>query len=825
MKFVKIFAVFVLALVALLGGLFGYGYWLARRSLPQLEGSIIVAGLAAPVTVDRDAVGVPHILAQSLDDVAFAQGYVTAQDRLWQMDIFRRNALGELSEVLGELTLRFDEEHCKLGFREAASQALEELDPESRRFLNRYAAGVNAFISTHLENLPIEFHILRYRPRPWTPADSLSIALMMAETLNHTWERDVFRSRLTEKFGPELLNDLYPTHSKYEIPLVGVDSAPRADASSLSLSKPVQSGMKLYTDYVRPIPSTAGTLSRLSLLTDPLWAWTSERSLDSVFASLSALNDANTDFLVGSNNWVISGAHSATGMPLLANDPHLAHSLPCIWYQAHLRAPNLNVTGVSLPGAPSIIIGHNDHIGWGMTNLNPDVQDVFAEEFESVQGTKYLAKNVWVEADIRSETIKIKGKPDNILRVLVTRHGPIMRRLGKVGYALKWTAIEPHGIGFPFMKLNAASNWSEFTTALRQFLGPTQNFVYADRDGNIGFYDAGKIPIRRNGLGNVVVPGNLEEYDWVGYIPFDDLPHLFNPADGLIVTANQRITGDSFPYFITSDWEEPYRFARIHGLLSSGTKFTGDEFLRVQGDVYSEANRALADRVIQASNHVPLRGAPAKAAVERLRAGDYISTPNNSETTIVEYLRTALEEALLKYGLGEEWRDYRSGMKSIFLENQLTSQSPRWLPKEYKNYDELLIRSLEQVCQHLQTVYGSPDVSAWVWGRRYPLLFRHALGRVWPLDRFLNVGPLEQPGTKQTVKQTDSVIGPSMRMVVDFADFDHSFNNLTLGESGQPLSAHYSDQVSHWLEARSFPMHFSDADVKKSAVKTLILQP
>ncbi|MGB7624424.1 MAG: penicillin acylase family protein, partial [Terriglobia bacterium] len=293
----------------------------------------------------------------------------------------------------------------------------------------------------------------------------------------------------------------------------------------------------------------------------------------------------------------------------------------------------------------------------------------------------------------------------------------------------------------------------------------------------------------------------------------------------LIVTANQRITGDSFPYLITSDWEEPYRFARIHGLLSSGTKFTEDEFLRVQGDVYSEANRALADRVIQASNHVPVRGDPAKAAVERLRSGDYISTPNNIETTIVEYLRTALEEALLKYGLGEEWRDYRSGMKSIFLENQLTNQSPRWLPKEYKSYDELLIRSLEQVCQHLQTVYGSPDVSAWIWGRRYPLLFRHALGRIWPLDRFLNVGPLEQPGTKQTVKQTDSVIGPSMRMVVDFAEFDRSLNNLTLGESGQPLSAHYSDQVSHWLEARSFPMHFSDEDVKKSAVNTLILQP
>jgi penicillin G amidase len=822
MKILKIFTAFVLALVALLGGLFGYGYWLARRSLPQLEGTLIVAGLIAPVTVDRDAVGVPHIFAQSLEDLAFAQGYVTAQDRLWQMDIFRRNALGELSEVLGEPTLRFDEEHCKLGFREASSRALEELDSDSRQILDHYAAGVNAFIIEHLENLPIEFRILRYRPRPWSPVDSLSIALMMAETLNHTWERDLVRSRLKERFGPEILNDLYPTHSRYEVPLVGVDSA---SSDATSLAAPARPDEKLVPALGLPLTPAMGPQATSSLLAILLWSWSSERSLDSALASISTLNQSDPDFLVGSNNWVVSGSHSVNGKPLLANDPHLAHSLPGIWYQVHLRTPQLNVIGVSLAGAPSIIIGHNDHIAWGMTNLNPDVQDVFAEEFDSDEGTKYLARGAWVEADTRTETIRIKGKPDKILRVLVTRHGPIMRRLGKTGYALKWTAIEPHGIGFPFLKLDAASNWSEFTAALRQFLGPTQNFVYADREGNIGFYDAGKIPIRRNGVGDVAVPGNSDQYDWVGYIPFDELPHLFNPPEGIIVTANQRITGDSYPYFITNDWEEPYRFARIHGLLSTGTKFTRDEFLRIQGDVYSEANRVLADRVIRASNQVPPRSDPAKAAVDRLRAGDYISTPNNIETTIVESLRTVLEEALLKYRLGEDWRDYRSGMKTVFLENQLMTQSPRWLPKEFKSYDELLIRSLEEVCRHLQTVYGTSDASAWVWGRRYPLVFRHPLGRVWPLDRILNVGPFQQPGTKQTVKQTDSVVGPSMRMVVDFADFDHSYNNLTLGESGQPFSDHYSDQVSSWLEAHSFPMHFSDEDVRRSVKKALTLRP
>ncbi|MBZ5534334.1 MAG: penicillin acylase family protein [Acidobacteriia bacterium] len=823
MKIVKIFAGLALVLMTLVAGLFGYGYWLARRSLPQLDGAVTVPGLGAPVTVYRDAIGVPHIFAQSTEDVAFVQGYVTAQDRLWQMDMFRRNALGELSEVLGEPTLRLDEDHCRLGFREAASRTLEEIDPDSRRILDRYAEGVNAFMRTHLERLPIEFRILRYRPRPWNSRDSLSIALMMAETLNHTWERDIFRARLLEKYGPEILKDLYPTHSKYEIPLVGMDTTGQGDTASLSsLSFENKSLNTAQSPDMNSTPIHSRELFSWMAL---LWAWAPERSQESVVSFLTHWNDAGADFLVGSNNWVVSGEHTATGKPLLANDPHLAHSIPSIWYQTHLRTPQLNVIGVSLPGAPSIIIGHNEHIAWGMTNLNPDVQDVYAEQFDSDQGTKYLANGVWVEAEIRNETIKIKGRPDKTLPVLVTRHGPVVRRMGQTGFALRWTAIEPHGIGFPFLRLNSAANWAEFTTALKDFLGPTQNFVYADKEGNIGFYDAGKIPIRRGGFGNVTVPGNSDQYDWVGYIPFDELPHLFNPPEGIIATANQRITGDSYPYFITSDWEEPYRFARIHQLLSSGARFTGDDFLHIQGDVYSEANKVLADWVIRASDHVVPGDAVTKVAIEHLKSGDFLSTPKDIETTLVEYLRTHLQETLLKGALGEEWRDYRSGMKSIFLENQLTERSTRWLPREYKNYDDLLVRSLEQVCHHLQSVYGSADVSAWVWGRRYPLLFRHVLGRIWPLDQILNVGPFEQPGTKQTVKQTDSLIGPSMRMVVDFADFDHSFNNLTLGSSGQAFSVHYSDQTSYWLRASSFPMHFSDNDVKRSAVRILTLQP
>lgn len=826
MKFVKFLLVFLLALLLLASGVFAYGYWLAKKALPQVEGTLTVKGLQAPVTVYRDTLGVPHIFALSLEDVAFAQGYVTAQDRLWQMDIFRRNAQGQLSEVLGEVALPLDEKHCTYGFREAAIQSLESLDPESRHALDQYAAGVNAFIDTHRDRLPIEFHLLRYQPRPWVALDSLSIALVMAETLSSTWERDIFRGKLSEKFGSEIINDLYPTHSKYEIPLVGTDEIKSGGLAPVPAVPP----KPLIKSPVSPsIPVTGNAIAPRStlrsILSSLLWASTPEKGPDSLLDFLRSLNDANSDFLVGSNNWVVNGNHSISGKPLLANDPHLAHSLPSLWYQVHLHAPQLNVIGVSLAGAPSIIIGHNEHIAWGMTNLNPDVQDVYREQFNSGQGIRYLANGRWVDAEIREERIKIKGKPDKILPVMVTRHGPIVRRDAETAYALKWTATEPRGIGFPFLKLNQAVNWADFTTALREFYGPTQNFVYADRDGNIGFYDAGRIPIRRRGIGNVPLPGADDNYEWIGVIPFDELPHLYNPPEGIIVTANQRIAGDSYPFFLGTDWEAPYRFARIHQLLTAKPKLSREDFLKIQGDVYSEANRALAHFVIEASNLIRTSDPLALAALARLKTGNFIATPDNVETTIIEHVRWHLEETMLKAVLGDEWKDYKAGTKPLFLENQLTERPRRWLPSEFKSYDQLLMRTLEEVCRQLQTSYASSDVSTWTWGREYPLTFHHPLGRFRPLDHLFNVGPFKEPGTKLTVKQTDSSVGPSMRMATDFADLDSSYNNLTLGESGQVLSPNYSDQVTHWLEAQSFPMHFTEANVKQNAVKTLVLQP
>ncbi len=822
MKFAKILLVFILAVVLIALAVLGYGYWLARRALPQLQGTLHLQGLKSPVTVYRDSIGVPHIYAQSLDDVAFAQGFVTAQDRLWQMDMFRRDAEGELSEVVGPQTLKLDEKHRRLGFAEVAQQAFDGMDPESQQLLKQYAAGVNEFIRTHVDRLPIEFHLLRYQPRPWRPMDSLSIALMMYETLNNTWERDLFRGMLYDKYGPQMIEDLYPTHTKYEIPLVGVDSPSQDDLlkepNPQALPYRPKADWHLLDDAAvsRPVdPSIADSL---------LWAASSEKSFEAVLSWIDSLNANAPDNFPGSNNWVVSGSHTVSGMPMLANDPHLAHSVPSIWYQTQLHSPGLDVIGVTIPGAPSIIIGHNARIAWGMTNLNPDVQDVYVEQFDSPEGTQYEVNGQWQQATVRDEDIKIKGMPDEILRVLVTRHGPIMKRDATTGYALKWTALGPNGVGFPFLKLNQASNWHDFTHALKSYGGPIQNIVYADVDGNIGLYDAGKIPIRNAGIGNIPVPGNTDEYEWVGYIPFDQLPHLYDPPDGIIVTANQRITGDSYPFFVSNDWEAPYRFARIHELLTAQKKFTRDDFLKIQGDVDSEADQTLAAFAIRAFKSAPSPDPLVKAAIDRLQRGNYIATPDNAAVTIAESLRWQLEETILSSALGKQWKDYHSSMKPIFIENILTDRPARWLPNGYHSYDELMVRSLERVGHDLSDRYHSTDPSAWRWNH-YPLLFSHPLARFWPLTRLLDVGPFEQPGTQWTVKQTTSTIGPSMRMVVDLSDFDHSYNNITLGASGQPFSLYYKDQITHWLGVKSCFMSFSDDAVKKNAVNTLVLAP
>jgi penicillin amidase len=764
--------------------------WRTHASLPALDGAISEPGLSARVEILRDARGVPHIRAQSLADAFFAQGYVTAQDRLWQMDLSRRNAEGELSEVFGDRILRYDIQSRTLGFPQVAAAALADLSPDDRRLLGSYTRGVNAFIESHRDRLPLEFLLLRYQPQPWREIDSMAVALNLAAALSQTWESDLMRAHIAAKLGRDLLSDVFPDHSALDVPVADVSTA------------------------MHRVTKTAAThLGKEAVVEDFL--------AEGLFPA-----GMETPAGVGSNNWVVNGSHTKSGKPLLANDPHLAHSIPSVWYMVHLKSPELDVTGVSLPGLPLVIIGHNEHIAWGVTNTAPDVQDLYVESFNFRDPRKYLHNGQWVDADVRDETIKVRGQRDHHFTVMVTRHGPVISHDGDRDLALQWTLLSPHAVRLPFLHINQASNWQEFTAALRDFHIPMQNYVYADADGNIGYYAAGLVPIRKQGNGAVPMPGSTDDYDWTGFIPFDALPHSFNPPSGMIATANGRIVPDDYPYFITSRWDPPFRTARIFQLLHAGGAFTSSDMLRIQTDILSLEDKWLAQHLLAAAGRQPPSSPDALFALAVVRSWDGEAHADSAATLVLEVTRHALLARILKPKLGDDLSGYRWPMSTIFLQNVLDQDLTRWLPPGDTDFNMTLMKSLDEGIRQIPAMVHSQDHTAWRWGDTIPLTFHHPLSSgLGLLGRWLDVGPFPQQGTGTTVKQTTPNLGPSMRMVVDFSDLDQSMQNITLGESGQVFSPYYRDQFSAWYEGKSFPMLFSDAAVEKGAVHRLVLEP
>ncbi len=781
--------VLLIVLLAIVGG----GAWLYHRahsSLPLLDGTMRAPRLSARVEVLRDAHGVPHLRAQSLADVFFAQGYVTAQDRLWQMDLSRRHAEGQLSEVFGDRTLRYDMESRTLGLNQAAERALAELDPDTRRLLDSYARGVNAFIESHRDRLPIEFLILRYQPQLWRTADSVAVVMNLSTALSQSWEEDLMREHVSAKLGKNLASDVFPDHSALDVPVAAVPASAPAGTKKMTRG---------FDD--EPLEDC------------PLRAMVRRPHLDFRGG-------------MGSNNWVLNGSHTKSGKPLLANDPHLGHSIPSVWYMIHLQAPGLNVSGVSLAGLPLVVIGHNEHIAWGVTNTGPDVQDLYAENFNLRDSTQYLHNGQWIGAEVRNEVIKVRDHRDYLLTVKVTRHGPVVSHDGDRDLALRWSALEPHAIRLPLLRMNQASNWQEFTAALRDFTVPMQNFVYADVEGNIGYYAAGLVPVRRRGDGSVPIPGSTDDYDWSGFIPFEDLPHSYNPPGGIIATANGRIVPDTYPFFISANWEAPYRTARIFQLLREEGPFNPADMLRIQTDIRALEDEWLAKQLLAAAaQHAP-ESSEAQFALGVLKAWDGQAHADSAATLIAEVTRHALLARILKPKLGEDLSGYHWSMSTIFLQNVLEQNLMRWLPPEDADFHVTLMKSLEQAVRQIPALVHSQSQTAWRWGDTIPLTFHHPLSRGLPLlGHLLDLGPFPQAGTGTTVKQTTPEIGPSMRMVVDFSDLDQSMQNITLGESGQVFSLYYRDQFEAWYGGRSFPMLFSNAAVDKGAAHMLVLEP
>src|SRR5262245_15061203 len=683
----------VLALLAA----FGVGAWFYRAThapLAQLDGTIVLPGLSAPVSVVRDTHGVPHLTASSLEDLFFAQGYVTAQDRLWQMDMTRRYSAGELAEILPAASapaapasrstsaprrstswVDLDKQQRILRLRAVADRVTAQLPARDLAFFEAYARGVNAYIDQHEKNLPVEFRILKYSPRHWTASDSVLVGIGMSQLLNPQFEMEYWREKIGQRLSPELMADLYPSSSWRDRPpgSVASDGAPTTPSRQ---NRAVWGPRPAAPASATPSKTQAGKSRAAAVNTPAYLAWSDCEGC-----------------VPGSNNWVISGAHTVSGKPLLANDMHLPHRVPGVWYEVQLHAGDYNVEGFSLPGMPMITVGHNQRIAWGYTNLNPDVQDLFVENFNSAG--EYETPKGWQKPEKFHEVIRVKGQPDIALDVVVTRHGPIVSSLlpGETRQiALQWLIYDSRSIGIPLFELNTAQNWEQFRKALSSFATPSQNVVYADVDGNIGYQAMGFVPVRASGDGTVPVSGADGKHDWTGYLSFEKMPSVFNPPSGIIATANAKITPAGYPYQLATQWFPPYRTERIYQVLENDPKkkFSPADMLALQTDITSEYDRFFGASFVAAIDHTARAGARARQAAEVMRNFDGRMLADSAAPTIEVRSRVALWKLLLESKLGLEWIRYDWSEAAVALETIVRDRPARWLPKEFTSFDDLL---------------------------------------------------------------------------------------------------------------------------------------
>jgi penicillin amidase len=779
---------------------------LRRTSAEQTARTLTVAGLHGPVTVRRDDRGIPYVEATNDEDLYFGQGYATASDRLWQMDFQRRAARGELSEVLGQLALSEDKRHRTLGFARILDDTAGRLPPNLKLALDAYAKGVNAYIASLTDRtMPPEFLILQYKPRPWTPADSLAVGKLMAEYLSTSWQSDIMRAAMTS-LPKDKLDALFPVASPLDVLVVGKDKASQRSSS------PVLS------PSLRPNAQVLAAVSEM---------------IDHDQRSLGRLLFDQAETFQASNNWVVSGKRTVSGKPLLANDPHIPASAPSVWYMTALSAPGLHVAGVTFPGAPGIVIGHNDRIAWGVTNLGPDVQDVYLEKFDPANPRRYMTPQGWREAEVRREEIKVRkgftsSETDVVSHeVVVTRHGPIILERDNQRYALRWTALDSTlNEAGAFLGVGRARNWKEFTAALSSYGGPTQNFVYADVDGHIGYYGAGVIPIRKSGDGSVPIDGSTDAGEWTGWIPFEKLPHAFDPPSGIIVTANQRIAGSDYPFFLTNSWAQPYRARRIANLLNQKAKLTTDDFRRILGDVYSIGLASFAhDSAKILKPTIPGNDQKLRDSVEALEKWNGEVNAESFVAPLAFQMRVAFRGRILAAALGPELvKIYRWDNLETTLDRILSEQPKDWLPKEFSSYAELL-RACHADARQALTKNAGADESKWKWGEMIKVRFSHRLASAPLVGLQFTIPPIPQNGVGglgATVNVGSSV---SMRFIADPADWDKTQHGITLGESGIPSSPHWKDQLEDWrnVTPRAFP--FTRVAVEKATKEILTLQP
>ena len=835
------------------------GVSLVRRSFPQTSGDLAVSGLTSKVTVLRDDRGVPQIYANNAQDLFRAQGFVAAQDRFFEMDLRRHITAGRLSELVGKDGLQTDRVIRAMGWRRVAEQELPTLAPSTRQYLQAYADGVNAYITKagSPDQMGVEYSVLGqrfpdYRVEPWTPADSLAWLKAMAWDLRGDYDNELTRARLSGSITPARFAEIFPPYpmSSHHPILSSADWAPGAASATQRAASALGSS-----------PSGASAQAEVA-----------SRSARTVYAEVAKVLDELPVMVgrgdgIGSNSWVVGPGRSSTGKPLLANDPHLAVGIPGVWYQTGLHCRNVSaacpfdVAGFSFAGLPGIVIGHNQSVAWGFTNLGPDVSDFYLEQ---VRGDSYLRGKKYQLLKERTETIKVAGGPDVTTTVRQSVHGPLLSdvipevaQAGKTALvegkaqdasydvSLAWTGLQPGHTADAIFALDLAQNFAQFRAAARDFAVPAQNLLYADTKGHIGYQAPGQVPVRISSTkgappGYWPAPGWDPKYDWKGYVPFSQMPTSYDPPEGFIVAANQAATASKTP-FLTTEWDYGYRSERIRALITATPKVTPARMSQIQGDTYN----GFAPVLVKSLLAVNLRDDPfAEDAKELLRSWDFTQPSGKSPSSAAaayynavwrNVLRLTFDDELgdMKANGGSQWMQALSGLlakpQDSWWDNKLT-------PGVIESRDEILRQAMVAARLDLTTKLGKTPVT-WQWGRLHQLTLEHKVlgGDSMPglVRALFNRGPWQMPGGSSIVnangwdasKGYDVNWAPSMRMVVNLGDLDASRWVNQTGNSGHPYDDHYVDQADAWVKNDTFPWPFSEKAVRDASGDELTLTP
>ncbi|HTY00268.1 MAG TPA: penicillin acylase family protein [Bacteroidota bacterium] len=775
-KRTRILAGSLLALLIIVAALALFIRYEIRRSFPQTTGILKVQGLQDTVVVIRDAYGVPHIDAKNDHDLLMAFGYVQAQDRLWQMDMSRRAAMGRLSELFGPATVAFDRMFRTAGLTRAVDAEDRALSPDLRNRLQWFADGVNAFIGSAGGHLPVEFDLLRYSPEPWQTKHSLLVGKLLAWELNLSWWTDLTYGGLVSRLGMAKTISISPGYDN--------QVAPEVPASV----------WKSYAENTRSYLETAEQ-----------------------FAAVSS----SADLRGGSNAWAVAPRRSSNGSAILANDTHLRLELPSRWYEAALKSRFTNVAGMSIAGIPAIIAGRNAHIAWGVTNVMADEADFYIEQIDSTDSTRYFFDGQSYPLTVVSEEIGVRGHDPVPVRIRITRHGPIVTdfttslQSARPPYvaSMQWTGAEPDNSLGAFVVLDSAKSWSEFTEGLRLFSCPSQNFVYADVDGNIGYWCAGRIPIRAHGHGMFPSPGWERDAEWKGFVPFRELPHMYDPPSGFIASANNKLTDDSYPYPISDLWEPPARIQRLREVLGADSvHFSPDDFQRLQTDAMSMWAKEMLPYIMNAVRDSVLGVPDESRFLEYFKNWNFTFATDDIATSVYEEFIVRLLRNTFADEMGDDlFHDWvlLANVPIRVITSLMHDDPEQWFDNistpEVETRDMIIRRSLREAYQALESRFGS-DMKHWRWGDVHTVTLRHPFGLQKPLDRIFNIGPFPVAGASTALisgeydfnAPFEVTVAPSYRQIFSLSTGE-TRSIIPGGESGQVYEPHYGDQVSMWL--------------------------